>query len=432
MPPHEPYWLLQWLRTVKSRSRADLIRVLESKKEIARLQRLAADARSPARGPMKRAVVAGRGADMSEHGCMTPACRRHQIDDTFRRVWFYFDEVVLADCQARERILNWDKLEKRDRQILLAHISDLVYLDRIGASNLAVFAGEPLVAVNSVTLQGEPHLKGLLPSGESLVRRLLREGKLTALPLGIDPQYPSRAGIQIEHAALEVDARWLYDPMENLGLSEHELKAVAVSKSVMTDVAFAARDIRIGRTFSAPVGSFNQLSNELLRGTSGPTGAAAVALAMDLPVLRQIPVSALIDVRNAEGDAFERFRIAVRKAVAERAAVQSGPEHISKQIYEDLIEPALFGIRTRLQAAQATLGKKAGTGAVLGTLATTCGLLAGAGVPVAVVAGIAALSASLGPAAAANIDKRAEIAQDDMYFLWLAAQHSPSKKGREA
>lgn len=93
---------------------------------------------------------------------------------------------------------------------------------------------------------------------------------------------------------------------------------------------------------------------------------------------------------------------------------------IAREIAEDFLEPALCSIRDRLKASENLLNKKSAVGLALGSLATVCGLLAGAGPTVSSSAGVSTAIAVTSAAAMKHLEEKRDIELDDAYFLWKA------------
>jgi len=91
----------------------------------------------------------------------------------------------------------------------------------------------------------------------------------------------------------------------------------------------------------------------------------------------------------------------------------------------DVIEPELRRIGDCLAASERLLAKKSMVGLALGTLVTTCGILAGAGAAVAVAAGIAAVARDVYGAASKHLGEKRDLSLEDMFFLWKTIGHAP-------
>jgi hypothetical protein len=136
-----------------------------------------------------------------------------------------------------------------------------------------------------------------------------------------------------------------------------------------------------------------------------------------MPILRGIDPAIVIRLRSDEQAAFERFRRALRSALGERlrSAADSRAEALAEEIHSDLIVPAIYDIKGRLESARSALAKKASVNLSLGAIATACGLFANE--PILVAAGLAAAAGVL-TAEHKYVDEAREVELADMYFLW--------------
>jgi hypothetical protein len=207
-------------------------------------------------------------------------------------------------------------------------------------------------------------------------------------------------------------------------LSEGEIKVAAVKQVFKEFLAYLASDVRAARMYETPLGAAIPFHQTMLGTANSPT-VADVAMRVRLPVLEGLAPEVLLRNREDEREYFDRFRIQLRLAIQERLELSKAkdPDRIAKEIQRDLIEPELHTIRARLAAAERIVAKKSAVGVFMGALATTCGLLAGAAPPVALVAGVAAAVAVTGNAASKYLDEKTEIGFNGMYFAWRAEKH---------
>lgn len=185
-------------------------------------------------------------------------------------------------------------------------------------------------------------------------------------------------------------------------------------------VSHLAMDVRVAQTLQAPFGSDLGYYDILLRSFGRRVTEEDIAFELQLPFLENITPRDLIKLRQEEREPFERFRLALRKAITERLNI-SGSTEVSKlasEIERDVLRPALFDVDQRLRAARQVLARKAATSLGVGAFATTCGLVLG--VPLLVGAGAAATAGAI-QAEYKFIEESRDIRLMDMYFLWKAA-----------
>ncbi len=99
------YWLAQWLDENEIHSEWELEHALSSKSGVKGLldsvfsagQKVqAGEVEYPDSDALGDSIVAGRKLDLSgRESCPSYGCMRQQIDSTFKRVWHYFDQIVV-------------------------------------------------------------------------------------------------------------------------------------------------------------------------------------------------------------------------------------------------------------------------------------------------------------------------------------------------
>lgn len=208
-------------------------------------------------------------------------------------------------------------------------------------------------------------------------------------------------------------------------LSPARLRRHLLERVAEEFVRYLVHDRMYARWCDAPLGSAEWAHHQLLV-NSGTREPATAIFNLDLPILRSIPLPVLVKIRRDEQDAFMRFRQRLRRAFVEANAVTGKSvtaKRMADEVRRDLIEPELRLIRSRLSRAARNAAKKSAVGIVLGGLATTCGLFAGAIPSIALGTGLAVATATASSGAAKLIDERSEVAMSDMYFLWQALSH---------
>jgi len=184
---------------------------------------------------------------------------------------------------------------------------------------------------------------------------------------------------------------------------------------------YLTRDVISSQEFKGSLAVGVDFHGRLLQEASSPPSAADVVLNLKLPVLEGVPTHELISIRKTEADSFNRFRLALTTAIRERQKIttSANAESIAQEIERDVLEPELSRIRRRLQTAKSALAKKAGIGITAGIATAACGVVSGylslipAGIMAAVGAAVTAESRF--------VDDNREIANEDMYFWWKAA-----------
>jgi hypothetical protein len=215
---------------------------------------------------------------------------------------------------------------------------------------------------------------------------------------------------------------WVFE--SDCKLTDQELRIQASRQLAVEHLNYFDEDLGIRKRFNGALGSI-MWSHEILSGMTAPS-AHDVILRIVLPGLSDVPIKELIAIRAGEEDAFLRFRNSLTKAAQETIMKGStlNRQKISDTIVSDIVQPELSNLKRRLKLAQGVLTDKTTVSVALSGLATTCGLLLGASPAVAGAAGVGALVAQAGTAAAKYIEEKRAIEFSDMYFMWKALGHA--------
>jgi hypothetical protein len=149
-----------------------------------------------------------------------------------------------------------------------------------------------------------------------------------------------------------------------------------------------------------------------------------------VPFLKNITPSALIQLRKGDEDSFILFRKTMRKIVAEYTS-NSGMNHSqddARAIYGDILQPELARLTKKLEKAQKTFVRSAGSTIVGWTAAISVGAFTGfvtGGIAKAAAAlGLTKVMANMMEKAGRNSDTQAAIRDEDLYFLWKVKRKS--------
>jgi hypothetical protein len=179
-------------------------------------------------------------------------------------------------------------------------------------------------------------------------------------------------------------------------------------------------DIWASTYSGASLGTTIESHHRLLAGESRTRDS--VAFQIDLPILNGASFEQLHRLREDENGHFIRFRTSLRRALDERltASNEVDGKDVAQDVVDDHLIPALNSILDRLKASEALLNKKSAVGLTMGSLATVCGLLAGAGPVVSTSAGVSTVIAVTSSAALKHLEEQRDVELDDAFFLWKA------------
>ena len=410
------FWLLEWMDQEAVTSARAAQRVVNDDGALRRLAQHAESASSDL-SPLNpresgEVLVAGKGIDLSsELECQHFDCRKKQVDRLFSRVWHYFDRIVV-ECMSSHELPHADVTDKEVRETIHHNVRLLLYLREIGAEQMLLFREKP----PACRIHARDHLSraGLQADDKvivNLTEALLRDGRVVATWPHGDHFHYSFHHPTFTHSAFGV----LRDVVGSAP------SPAAVARDVVEMyVSNLAMDVTVARLLRAPFGSDLGYYDILLRSFGRKVTEDDVAFEIQLPFIEDIAPRDLIKLRHDERESFERFRVALRKAIAERmkASGSANASALAIEIERDILRPAVLDVDQRLRAAQQVLTRKAATSLAVGAFATTCGLVLG--VPLLVGAGAAATAGAI-QAEYKFIEESRDIRLTDMYFLWKAA-----------
>lgn len=414
------FWVFDWLKenrisslpqAAERLSKASVLHDLEQRAATNSKKRFDA-----ASGPLS--VLAGMGIDLAGGlgVCPSPACMRGQVDELFKRVWHYFDRIVVNDVFTPLLLSKSEQIRNVLPQRFISHLAPLLYLREIQAEDLVEFVPK-FHCKNWQKHAAQEGLQRALDSRGAFADYLRNTSKFyhsntpSESPTYYieNPEISTPTGIWLAHYP---------------GKSEQELQDAVISVVIEENLIGLTADVTSAHQFQLPLGSIIGVQGRMLA-TSHPPSAADVILHLELPVLDGISTKHLIEFRRQEQDSFIQFRSSLTEAIQERLRIgpAASAQSLANEIRNDVVEPALSKIRRRLETSETLLAKKSGVGLFLGALATTCGLLCGLPGPESVSAGVGATVATTWAAADKHLQEQQQVSLDDMYFLWKATKH---------
>ncbi len=362
-------------------------------------------------GDYANPVIASSGIDLSGRlACNHHACLEEQVDKLFRKVWHYFDGVVVTgpDAHRFRSGVHYDKNKA------IEYVTHQFYVHRyvreIGAEPwLAYRPKVPLCKTHADRHAAELGLLFAVEGRhEDVIKRLLDESEVE---IATDSDTgKSWYSLHHDRFAIPMGSRVeVYEARPN-----DQTKALVVADIVDRLIAYVASDVETARALNAPLmAEASALSLSTTRGVD----EASTALSLELPVLEGISTAELLRIISEERLSFERFRSALREAIRESVAnsQNADPVQTARSIQNDVLEPALNEIQQRLIVAERLAARKTGLDVVLGTVTATVGALLG--MPLMIGTGVAAAASSLRHTHK-FMEEQAEVQLSEMYFLW--------------
>ena len=141
----------------------------------------------------------------------------------------------------------------------------------------------------------------------------------------------------------------------------------------------------------------------------------------EMPFLENISSKDVLDLRRAEGDAFNEYRVAMDNASKQYLSINSNAE--AHDIYDDLIYPAFVKLDTAFNRAKRIHAIKNACALIVSSSTVTLGIMNSAipKDPVAIAAAIGGsdvLLSQLGNVVERKLNSGNELERQDFYFLW--------------
>ena len=311
------------------------------------------------------------------------------------------DDPVCFHCLGKS-VLESSDTKKFDRAMQMlakryqAEVSIAIECDEEDDIYLHIKGDEDLVEHGSLTLHfGKiDDIEGISPR---LVSQLKRNG-FAELPGTL-------------RTKMRVDKRLAHEAFNDIGLE------MAVSQSLGSSVVTNHPiDVEVLKEFIQ--------TNELNRRNS----IIEQHLTCMVPYLNSVSVAELLELRNAENDAFVSFRHVFAKAMDDQIK-NSGDaftESDAEKIYRDIIQPELARLNRKTKAAGNAMFRKSRANVVGWSAAITAGMYFGfvesSIIAAANALGLTKVVSDLASSLLAS-SKEDPIREENFFFLWKVAQH---------
>lgn len=396
--------------------------------ELRELAQLAIKSAPRSSASVGTSILAARGLDFSgKLTCGHFDCRKLEIDGLFRRVWHYFDEIVVDDVL----VYPISTLTPRDikdpfQKWFATNVDIFLYLRSIGASELLSYHPKPISHSYHTwrDVLKYSNNESSTPVIESIIQDISNEAKFEILS-----ENSSRA-ISLSHPLFQSNLRAIQSK-DAKRMSTRSRRSDAIERAVYLHVSEFYGDLHAARELKIPLGSSLPMYQRIFEGSSQHTSLQDVAFALDLPVLSGVGAADIVRLRYYERESFERFQSRLSQGITEY--IKNNPDgsasSIAQEIKMDLIEPELRKIRGIMTSAADAFTKKSLFAVGVSALSTLVGVSAGlawgglAGAT-AVGGGALAAGAALNTAFAKKADTVAEMKASDMWFLWKALEYS--------
>jgi hypothetical protein len=413
------YWVFDWFDASGARTEKDIIKAVNEPSVLRELQRTARNNQDHARSalPPGVRVLAGRGLDLSgELDCWALDWRLRQVNRLLSRVWLYFDFVVVADWLTPELASDSFVETKEIRRKLISDLSLLLQIYLSGADRFLIFRSKPSACTHHISERiRELGLQRLETRANALISEVASVSDIKIEPCDCGRDSCTQFTLNNRLFEHTVWGSYVASSAQN-----KDFRRASAEAAVARYFEHLVADIWASSFYGASLGTTIESHHRFLAGEAKTRDS--VVFQIDLPILNGANFEQLHRLREDENGHFIRFRTSLRRALDERlfASNEVDDKDVAKDMVDDHLIPALNSIRDRLKASEALLNKKSAVGLAMGSLATVCGLLAGAGPVVSTSAGVSAVVAVTSSAALKHLEERRDVELDDAFFLWKA------------
>lgn len=370
--------------------------------------------------------------------CSALPCRLQRLDSLARYAALYSDRVYV-----RNYFSGYDNLTQAPIQELRGQfLDDLTVLNSIA----------PLINKGLISLVTP--VSCMCPSCHGLLDPELRR-RLTAINEVASAIVDQACGVVIKRRRGFYEVRvtgpiglshvssWRIQSLEELELppqlvhslepgKSFELPASSAQQALShlkevsaSDVAYqAATALEFGAAFltgSEIHASLQQTSRSYVVSKSEEAERVVAPVLLDLPFLNQVPLTALVTLRERHEESFVRFRAALRRAAIELRGDGAGYPGLTLELRNDVIDPELARISNAVESERNRLVSKAIPAVVgLGVLGVGVAGAMATGQPLALFAAGLLASKSIDILSSAVQAKRttAQPDQSDFFYLW--------------
>ncbi|HST59662.1 MAG TPA: hypothetical protein VLK84_13250 [Longimicrobium sp.] len=371
-------------------------------------------------------LVAGKGIDLTGGVAHRDTAQlTKEVENLFRRVWHYFDKVILPD-QALLPVIDYNN--DGDLQGLVDQLAPFIAILRLlkktGGRELVTFKAKIRpCCLQSFEAMLHPEIIDAGRRIAPLVNEIARDGKIGwSVQVSGGRRY---LVYTVEHPWFEKNEVGVVsaDTIE-IPKGDGEFPEFVATQLVNKYLDALGTDFWAAKHYGRTLGATVPFYERLLAPQPEPD-VNSIAFQLSLPISTSCSLTNLIQFRSDEQESFERFQSALRLAIAARAnsGGSADPSKLAAEIKRDVIDPELRRIRDRLKASKRLGLQTSVSGIAMGTVTASVGLISplqnhqmGAGLTVAGAVTLGA--AAVKKAVEDHFSVRRDVSLSDMYFLW--------------
>lgn len=343
------YWATKWMVEHKIQTSSDVNRVVTNTEIYRSLQNAAQESDHHEAHPLKlfpNAIVAGRGIGIDRLGAN--ANRNVIVEETadlLRRVWHFFDRVVLQDLAP---VIAENALTQVNKDALAGWLESLLLIERVGAGDVCMFMTTASLCAECGSALGHELLSSRGLSSDELAAAFSEDTSITI-----------RREINGVRSARLVSKKYAFDYIAERDAAWFDSQSQeSIARSLLWPFVGQSIDQFGMEVFFADVtgvglGTASAIEGRMLRRASAITGDPAneVAFNIEIPYVSGVPLEILYKIRLEESDAFAQYQVKLRSAIASRLKTMGDIEYesIAREIYRDEIEKPVIDLKRRLR-----------------------------------------------------------------------------------
>lgn len=359
------YWLAQWLDENEIHSEWELDHTLQSESGVKGVVQAVFSASEeiqnnlpqyPDSSELGDSIVAGRKLDFSgTTSCPAFECMQQGVDSTFKRVWHYFDQIVVEGLAPQWLAYKIRTTDADHFPITMATIHQqarlLLYLREIGAERFVVFAPKSHSFCQEHWQQHARDLGLAVAVDESqhdkTVKRIVSTSKFI-----IKEPYPGRWHVTVTGKYFDQPESTIFLPSEGKMLNDPPSPDDIASSIIATHATAMVSDVSLARRLALPLiepVTLPWITRPYRNGNKSAEDNSIIRVG--LPVFDSLTTKDFLKLREDERPEFEAFRAALREAIQSQIAKDpSRPQAaIARSIENEHLRPGLADIEKRIR-----------------------------------------------------------------------------------
>lgn len=375
-------------------------------------------------------IVAGRKLDLSGMAsCPAYECLRQGIDSTLKRVWHYFDRIVVEGLSP---IWTAEEIRKTDAEhfpLTMMKIRDqarlFLYLREIGADNFVIFAPKSHAFCEkhwdiharelglAVVVDDSHH--------DDTVRRIIKSSDF----LIRESHHPDGWHVTITGKYFDRPEYATFFHTKEGGVGDPPTPEEIACSIISNRATAMISDVGLARRLELPLVEPVDLPWISQRKANIKSVEDNSAIRIGLPVFDNLTTKDFLKLREDERPDFEAYRAGLQREIQSRIAKNPSkpPAAIAKDIEDEYLRPGLAKIEKQIRSRRSATLKKTSVNLAIGTSVTAIGAMAS--MPL-LVEGLAAFGSAipLAPIIHKFIDDGESIKMSELYFLWQAERQA--------